>query len=60
MQEAEASAATNAPAAGKRPIEEVKASLARMRGTFALIIVMQLLTLAGVGGLLWHTFLRAG
>jgi hypothetical protein len=48
------------PPPGKRPIEEVRNALRGIRGTIGLLVFMQLLTLAGLGGLLWHTFLRTG
>ncbi len=31
-----------------------------MRGIIGFLVFMQLLTLAGLGGLLWHIFLRTG
>jgi hypothetical protein len=34
--------------------------LRSMRGAFGSLVLLQLLTLAGLGGLLWHTFLRTG
>lgn len=60
MQEAATPAAERAPPAGKRPIEEVRNALRGLRGTIGLLVFMQVLTLAGLGGLLWHTFLRTG
>lgn len=60
MRDASTPAEEKAPAAGKRPLEEVRRALRCNRGTNGFLVFMQLLTLAGPGGLLRHTFLHTG